>query len=514
MLLLGRQKIFTDEKEITVDNIIPVLKKAYDKHRKNWAEIQHLIDFERGVQPLAREKTKRPDIDIQVCDNIANYIKKFNIGYFWSNPIMLVQRGNKEMHKTDADVDSMGIAALNEMLKNAENIAYKDQCMGEFLEISGIGHRFIDVKTDFDDDTLFWNDEGQFVGSLVNIYTLDSRYAFCVYNNGIGQKKLMGVTFGKETSGKLNFTCFTDKERFEISNWEIQGDVTRNPLGKVPIIEYERSVDRTGCFERNISEMNSLNVLISDFTNDVAQRTQEIWWGNDFEFAVDEATGEPKAPKSGQWVMTYSGEGKNPKIQPLSSVFDSQSTLSSIDKQRSWILQKCNVPIQYDSSGGGSTGVAMDMAAGWSDAEVAAMQKQQMIDRGKREEIALILKAISLVPQNILPYDSPIRKVHVTDVEFKYTRRNDYDLISQMNAFGTGFSHGIHPRHLLPLVKALPDSEQVYIDSKPLMEAYAKSAFGMQETGNVGQEENDRLEQDLSDQVSNSPLLGGRDIMA
>lgn len=513
MLLRGRQKIYTDEKEITRDNIIPVLRKAYSQHRWNQTEIQFLIDYERGVQPLKREKTKRPDIDIQVCDNIAHYIKHFNIGYFWSNPIMLVQRGNKEIHKTDSDVDSDGIAALNEMLKNAENISYKDQCLGEFLEIAGIGHRFIDVKTDFEDDTLFWNEDKKFTGSLVNIYTLDSRYAFCVYHNGIGQKKLMGVTFGKGERGKLNFTCFTDKERFEISDWKIQGEVTTNPLGKVPVIEYERSVDRTGCFERNISEMDSLNVLISDFTNDVAQRTQEIWWGNDFEFAVDEKTGEPKAPKSGQWVMTYSGEGKNPKIQPLSSVFDSQSTLSSIDKQRSWILQKCNVPIQYDSSGGGSTGVAMDMAAGWSDAEVAAMQKQQMIERGKREEIALILKAISLVPQNILPYDSPIRKVHVTDVEFKYTRRNDYDLISQMNAFGTGISHGIHPRHLFPLIKALPDSEQVYIDSKDTLTAYMKSAFGIQEESNTVQPEG-RLDQDLSDQVQNSPLLGGRDIMA
>lgn len=501
MLLLGRQKIFTDEKVITRDNIIPVLRKAYSKHQQNAREIQELFDIERGIQPLKRAKTKRPDIDIRVCDNIANYVKKFNIGYFWSNPIMLVQRGNKEIHQTDNEVDSAGITALNEMLKNGENISYKDQCMAEFFEIDGIGHRLVDVKTDFDDDTLFWNDSGEFVGSLVNIYTLDSRYAFCVYNNGVGQKKLMGITYVK-SGGKLHFTCFTDKERFEISGWEID-DVQINPLGKVPIVEYERSVDRMGCFERSISEMDSLNIMISDLTNEIAQHTQEIWWGNDVDFPED-ANGNAESPKSGQWVLTSSGSEKNPKIQPLSSTADNQSTLSAIDNQRRWILQKCNVPIQYDSSGGGSTGVAMDISAGWSDTEVAAMQKQQMVDKGKREELNLILKAISLVPENILPLDSPIRKVHSTDVDMKYNRKKNYDLATKANSFATLVSHGINGRHALKVVELFTDVEQVWVDSKDGIESYQKYAYE-----NSANQTGERNSSDLSDQVVNSPILAG-----
>lgn len=501
VVLLGRQKIFTDEKEITRDNIIPVLRKAYSKHQQNAREIQYLFNYERGKQPLKRQKVIRKEINCVVTDDIANYIKKFHIGYFWSSPIMLVQRGNKEMHKTDSDIDSSGITALNEMLKNGENIGYKDQCMAEFVEIAGIGHRLIDIKTDFDDDDLFWNDAGEFVGSLVNVYTLDSRYAFCVYNNGVGQKKLMGVTFSK-SDGKIHFTCFTDKERFEISDWDIDS-VQRNPLKKVPIVEYERSFDRMGCFERSISEMDSLNIMVSDFTNDVAQHTQEIWWGNDLDFPEDE-NGNPKAPKSGQWVLTSSGAEKNPKIQPLSSTADSQSTLSAIEKQRSWILQKCNVPIQYDSSGGGSTGVAMDISAGWSDTEVAAMQKQQMVDKGKREELNLILKAISLVPENIIPLDSPIRKVHSTDVDMKYNRKKNYDLATKANSFATLVSHGINGRHALKVVELFTDVEQVWVDSKDGIESYQKFAYE-----NSANQADERNSSDLSDQVVNSPILAG-----
>lgn len=505
MILTGRKRIYTDYKEINRDNIIEVLKKAYSVHCQNAREIQYLMDYEKGIQPLQREKKIRPEINIEVTDNMANYIKKFHIGYFWSSPIPLIQRGSNEMHKTNEQTDSMGITALNEMLKNGENITYKDQCMAEFYETAGIGHKLVDVKTDFDKDTLFWNEKGEYFGSLVNDYYLDSRYAFCVYHNGVGQKKLMGVTFSK-VGGKLYFTCFTDKERFEISGWKID-DVQKNPLEAVSIVEYERSFGRTGCFEHSMSEMDELNILVSDYGNDVAQRTQEIWWGDNIEFPKDEKTGKEIKPESGQWLLTFSREGAVAKIQPLSSTADNTGTLTAIDNQRNWILMKCNVPIQYDSAGGGSTGVATSYAAGWKSAEDNAMQKQQMVEKGKREELNLILKAIRLVPTNILPADSPIRSVHSTDVEFKFTRRNDVELTTQMNAVSTGMNIGIHPRHLIPLIKAFPDPEQVYVDSKPTLEAFQKSKFENGE--NTENTESERTTQDLSDQSETSPYIDG-----
>lgn len=506
MILMGRRKIFTDEAEITSENIISVLKKAYSIHQQNAREIQFLMDYERGTQPLQREKKIRQDINVVVTDNMANYIKKFHVGYFWSSPVLLVQRGNKEIHDTDKDADSSGIAALNEMLQNASDMGYKDQMLGEFVEICGIGHRFVDIKTssDFDQDVISWNDD-KYVGSLVNVDTLDSRYAFCVYHNGVGQKKLLGVTFAKAGS-KLKFTCFTDKERFEIVGWEIE-DVKDNLLGKNPVIEFERSFDRMGCFERSISEMDSLNVMISDFTNDVAQRTQEIWWGDNINFPKDENTGKDVTPQTGQWLLTYSdsASGKVAKIQPMSSTVDNTSTLSAIDKQRNWILQKNNVPIQYDSSGGGSTGVAMDISAGWSDTEVAAMQKQQITERARREELGLILRAIKMVPSNVLPSDSPIRNVHVSDIDYKYSRKKNHDLSTKSNCFATLVSHGIDGRHALIVSDLFADVEQTWIDSKDGIEAYQRSVY---DSGTTSENTSDRAASDLSDQVENSPILG------
>lgn len=250
-MLKGRQKIYTDAKEITADNIIKELSKAYEKHKFNRLEMQYLIDFEAGDQPLDRPKIVRPEINIKVTDNAANYITDFKMAYFWGTPAMLIQRSDKDAHKTPADSDDEGISALNEMLTNACDIGYKNQELGNFVEKVGVGYRLVDVKTDFEED-----DE-----ALVDIYTLDPRYAFCVYSNDAKQKKLMGVTY-RTDNGEQYFTCFTPKMRFEVSKGKIVKK-SLNPLKKIAIVEYERSVDRTGCFERQISDCIELNTLVS-----------------------------------------------------------------------------------------------------------------------------------------------------------------------------------------------------------------------------------------------------------
>lgn len=497
--MLGRRKIYTNFKAITRENIIDVLKKAYSQHRQNAYDMQFLIDYERGIQPLKRPKTVRKDINIQITSSLPNYIKEFNIGYNWGSPVMLVQRGNKELHGTDSNIDDLGISALNEQLKNIENIGYKDQCMAEFVEIVGIGHKMVDIKTDFPESL-----REPYTGSLVEDYDLDSRYAFCVYYNGPSKKKLLGATY-IEDDGKLYFTCTTDKWRFEIEDWKIV-EQQINPLGMVNIVEFERLPDRTGCFERKIPEIDALNILESDFANDVSQRTQEMWWGDNIDFKEDE-NGNPIKPKSGDWILTFSSEGKVAKIQPLSSNFDGGSTLSAIGDTRTKILQDCYVPIQYSSSGGGSTGTATDMSSGWSATELMAQRKQQVTERGKREELELILRAIRQVPTRILPAGSPIRSVHSADLEMKFLRSRNYDMSIKANTFATYFNCGVHPRHILQLLDSFQDVEQTYLDSKSMFDALQEK---MVSSGNVDSEsEPEAGAGDPIYQIENSPILDG-----
>lgn len=488
---VGRKKIYTSVKQIDRNNLLAVIEKADKIHSENRDDINFLFDYEAGKQPLQREKKIRPEINIEVTDNMANYIKEFNIGYFWANPIMLIQHGNQDAHKTDAGADDKGIAALNEMLMNGESMAAKDQEIGNSVEICGIGHKLIDIRTEFDGY------------SYVHVYPLDSRNAYCVYANDVTQRKMLGVTYFIDDENKKSYTCYTDEYRFDIDT-EKHITVTRNLLGMIPIVEYIRTFDRTGCFERYISEMDALNILQSDYTNGVAQRTQEIWWGNDIDFDVDE-NGNYKTPQSGQWLLTSTGDsGTNPKVQPLTNKSDDASTLSAISNQRTWILQMCKVPLQYDNSGGGSTGTATDMAAGWAAASLEASRKEQLVEKSKREELRLILKAISLVSANALPMNDPIRKVHLSDVDFHFTRRKSYDLSIKANTYATLVSHGIQGRHALKVVDMFEDTEQTYLDSEELINKYQESTFSIAEQSD---DETNNSSDDTANQTENSPIL-------
>lgn len=497
MQLTGRIKILTDIKEVNKNNILQVLSKSYAKHRLNACEMQYIIDYEAGIQPLPYQKTIRPEINIETIDNMANYVTEFKKGYFWGIPPIYTQRGSKEHHNTDEDIDSSGIAALNEMMLNGVCVGAENQRLSDFVEKVGIGHRLIDIKTN-------WDAEDK-QSTYANVYTLDSRNAFCVYHNGVGQKKVLGVTYVKSGTKNL-FTCFTDKYRFEIEAGKIT-DIRANLLGMIPIVEYERSVDRTGCFERQISLMDNLNSMISNFANDVAQRTQGIFWGNDIEFSVNEKTGEYEKPQSGQWILTKSaGEGKNQKIQELSSSFDSTPTLNAISDVRNEILKQCFVPMQYSSEGGGSTGIATDTMSGWNATAVDASREEQLISGAAREELILILRAINLAPTRVLSADDPLRKIHSTDIDIHFTRQKNYDINSKINAVATAVNIGVNGRHALKIGGgAWPDIEQVWLDSKDTMEAYQKSLFNK----DSGSEESARLTQDSSDQVSQSPAIDG-----
>lgn len=512
--LRGRQRIYTDEPFVDESNLIKVLRTAYMTHRQNQEEMQYLIDYELGDQPLPREKKIRPEINVQISENAANFVTEFKKGYFWGIPPVMIQHGDKEMHGSDPMSDDTGIAALNEMLLNGLDIAYQNQVLGDYVEKCGVGYRIVDVKTDFNDEEPY---------NLVNLYALDARYAFCVYHNGVGQKKVLGVTYTKTQSGKLQFTCYTDKARYEIQGWKIANPEVEkqvNPLGMIPIVEFDRAIDLTGCFERHISYMDGLNTLISDFANSVAQDTQQIWWGDNVDFDVDEATGQAIKPESGDWLLTHSPENRKASVQALASGVDGSSTLNAISFEWNRLLQKCHVPIQQESVGGGSTGTATSMAAGWQAAEVDALREECVIVRGLKEELRLILKAIQLVPSSALKMDSPLRKIHAQDVDFHFNRNKNYDLSIKANTLATLINAGIHGRHAIKISEITADSESVWLDSQTIIEKKQKKMFEevQSSTSGVSSEkeaagegsDNKRTLQDAGDQIGNSPYIGGK----
>lgn len=504
--LLGRHRIYTDVSEINNGtDVIQVLQDAMVIHEENRRAIAFLLNYEKGVQPLKRKKEIRKDIDIRVCDNVANQVTEFWLGYFFGNPKTLVQRGDRDLSANDPDADDDAITLLNQMNED-EHCFAKDQELARYIEICGIGYQMIDIKRDYEDG-----------GSVFDLATLNPMYTFVVYRNDVRETPMMSVTYRQTKSGDKYFSCFTKDRRFEIKN-EIEivnGDETekwfelprsgeKNPLGKLPVVEFVRAYDRMGVFERQIPDMDALNIEVSDFANSVAQNTQEIWWMNDADFPKDPETGKKIKPVSGQWMQTETTpNGNRPTIQALSSTFNYDGVETNIISKRNTILQKCFVPLQSEP-GGGSTATAMSMSAGWSAAEAVAAKQEDIIRSAVMNVVELELLAIQ--KSHNLPEGHVLYDLKRSDIQPKFTRQKTFDLGTKTNAMVTMIKSGINGRIAMQVVDLFPDIAQAWADSKDTIEQYQASIIN-KASGNV---DNDRIMSDTTDQGVNSPILDGQ----
>lgn len=519
MLGKGRKKIYTDVPEVTERNVIQVLRDAITVHNEIVSDCEGLINFVSGVQPLQRIKTYRSDIDIQDIDNVADEITNFKTSFNWGNPISLVQHGDNDGGSAK---ESEAIAELNSCY-DSEKVRHKTQELARFVEVCGIGYTYTDVNTEYEDGD-----------SYFKYMVLDPRNAFIVRSSYYpDQRIMMNVTFRQDQIGNKYYTVFTKDRRFEILNanatkkaddsWDFgEGNNEKNPLGRLPFVEWIRNVDRTGCFERQIPELNALNILASDFANDVDQNTQCIWHANDIEFPtetyVDEDGNEQTRvihPTSNDWVETSTTpDGKTPFVNPLHVEYDYQGMLNNYLSKRALILQKCNVPSRNDNSGG-STGIAMSDATGWTQAEVEATQQDQLKNDSKLDEVKIALAAMKLCKG----FDSngALAKLKYSDVKPNIKRQKTYEMTTKINAFATAVSHGLDYKSMLQTINLFDDPQQVARDSEETMKMFIDKTFG-NEVEDIEVDENgkkqgidapvpDRLDQDRSDQIDNSPRL-------
>ena len=504
----GRSEIYTDYREVTYSNVVKILQDAMPTHLANVSRMNFLLDFDAGIQPLPREKKTRKDIDIKCIDNLAHQAVSFNEAYHWGNPITFVQRGLKDSND-DTDREAEAIALLNECY-SAEKTDAKTQMLGRFIEITGIAYTFVDVNMDWQEGDSYFSYE-----------TLDPRFAFVVKSSKLGHKPMLGVTYSEDSMGNRYFTCFSDKNRFEISagkivngekkqkkkdqatmyDWfqdERSGEL--NPLGRIPIIECILGYDRMGCFEREIDALCSLNLLESDICNATDETVQAIWHSNDVVFPTDEE-GNVMKPEHGDWLQTFtSTDGKTPFVTPLSLNFDYGGNINFVNAKRAYLLEQLCIPSRNDNSGG-STGIAMDSATGWNAAENKANAIENLTKGWKMEEAKVALEAIKQSP--FVPADSPLLKLKAMDIVPSIKRNKNYELTVKTQAMATLFNMGVYPKHVIDKGDLFPDAHQVWVDSKDTMLELQQSKITKKEEKTVESTTSD----DPINQIENSPNL-------
>ena len=515
MIGKGRSIIYTSYKEITAENVIEVVVDAMNLYRENSNDCQFLLDYASGEQPLVRKEPKRTMtwIDCQAVDNVALEICDFWRGFGWGNPISLVLRGDAK----DADEKSKGIAELN-YCYSATGSERALQLMADFIVKCGICYTLIDINKEYEEgDSYFTRD------------IVDPRWAFVVRSTAYSDRRVvLGVTLNMDKEKNYWISAFTKDSRFDIYGKNIDKDEKttakgddyfknfyvwepmigfgeKNLLGRIPLIEWYWDPKRTSVFENQISALDNINLLVSDISNGIEQNIQAIWWSNNVEFEktviTDENGNEVEVtvkPKNGDWVQTKTArEGVNPSIQPLVMDYNLEGMNKSYTEQRSLVLQKCHVPQRSETSGG-SSGVAMDTAAGWADAESVASSREEIVKGCQLDEIKVVLRAIKESPDLI---ESPMLKLFPNDIQPAIRRPKNFDLVSKTNAITTLLAHGFSLEDAVANIPLFADATQVIQRSGEGVAKFQETIFN---------NENSKTEsagQDMSDQVDRSPIL-------
>lgn len=383
--MFGRRKIYTDEAEITAENVVDVLNKALSVHALNQSEIQYLWNYYRGKTPiLGKTKEVRENINHKINVNRANEIVTFKLGYGFGEPIQYIRRGSDESLADD-------VAMLNDCMF-IEKKQSKDKALAEWLYVAGLGVRMVLP--------------GESAERPFRVYELDPRYSFNVYYNGLGEDVKMGVKFIVKENQMPVYSVYTDKYYFEIEN----GLITKQSghvLGEVPIFEYQANKARLGAFEPILSLLDAISELESNRMDDVVQSV------NSFLALLGGTIDKETASKLEEFKMLCLPEGVDAKY--LSVSMQQGDIQTQADSLWDMALTIVGIPNRNGGSSTSDTGSAVIMRDGWSDAEAQMKGVEQEYKDAEDNMLRLVLRIMR---------DMVGVKLQSKDIVIKFSRRN------------------------------------------------------------------------------------------
>ncbi len=429
--LFGRRVITTDADVIDRENVVEELGKAFLIHQMNSLEIDYLYWYRRGKQPiLGRVKEIRPEICNMVVENHAEEIVTFKDGYLLGEPLQYVGAAKDET-VTDK------IITLNRWMK-AESKAPKDLELAEWFHTAGTAYRFILPRRPATPNT-----------APFEFWTLDPRYTFVVYYNGLGKAPKMGVQYVAQEDGNLVFSVYTDKWYFEIVNNEITRAVP-HILGDIPIVEYPANSSRLGSFEIVLPILDAMNNMESNRMDGIEQFIQAL-----MKF-VNADISESDFVRLSQLgaIKIKSEPGQEADVEYMSQELNQTQSQVTKDDLYSSMLYICGMPNRNGGSSTSDTGAAVIMRDGWSDAEARAKKEEAIFKKSEAVFLRLALRYADIFTG--LGLD-------VADVDTKFTRRNYENIQMKSQVLTTMLDNPkIHPQLAFIHCGLFVDAESAY----------------------------------------------------
>lgn len=445
--LNGRRMILTDETEVNIGNVVQILRKALPYHWKNRSEISYLWSYYKGRQPiLNRVKEVRPEITNKIVENRANEIVSFKSGYLMGEPLQYVSRGNAE-NIADA------INQLNEFVFAEEKPA-KDKELADWFHICGTSFRMV-----LPDEMAGEDDESPF-----EIYTLDPRNTFVVYNNGLGSKPILGVKYVVDENGVVHYSCYSDHEYFEIVESKVVSYDT-HILGEIPIIEYPLNIARIGAFELVIPLLDAINLTDSNRLDGVEQFIQALMLFHNVDISFEDFD---ELRERGAIKFKDIDPQLKAEINYLVSNLNQGETQTLVDHMYQTVLTICGMPNRNGGSSTSDTGSAVIMRDGWSAAEARAKDSELMFKKSER----IFLKVVLNICRTLADMD-----LKVCNVEIRFTRRNYENILQKAQVLDLMLKNNkIHPRLAFEHCGLFVDSDLAYTLSAEYAEEQEQKA--------------------------------------
>lgn len=445
--LNGRRMILTDETEVNIGNVVQILRKALPYHWKNRSEISYLWSYYKGRQPiLNRVKEVRPEITNKIVENRANEIVSFKSGYLMGEPLQYVSRGNAE-NIADA------INQLNEFVFAEEKPA-KDKELADWFHICGTSFRMV-----LPDEMAGEDDESPF-----EIYTLDPRNTFVVYNNGLGNKPILGVKYVVDENGVVHYSCYSDHEYFEIVESKVISYDT-HILGEIPIIEYPLNMARIGVFELVIPLLDAINLTDSNRLDGVEQFIQALMLFHNVDISSEDFD---ELRERGAIKFKDIDPQLKAEINYLVSNLNQGETQTLVDHMYQTVLTICGMPNRNGGSSTSDTGSAVIMRDGWSAAEARAKDSELMFKKSER----IFLKVVLNICRTLADMD-----LKVCNVEIRFTRRNYENILQKAQVLDLMLKNNkIHPRLAFEHCGLFVDSDLAYTLSAEYAEEQEQKA--------------------------------------
>lgn len=450
----GRTVISTNAKSITRENLLTVLTQAKMTHSKNKSEIEYLFNYYKGKQSiLDRKKEVRPDICNTIVVNRANEIVAFKTGYLCGEPIQYINRNGE-------DTVTENINTLNEYMFS-EDKASQDEEIVEWGNICGTAYRLV-----------LPDDKGEIDEAPFEMYTLDPRYAFVVYSNGIGKKPLMGVIESQDENNVTHYSIYTEDKYFHVLESSIVEE-TPHILGMIPIFEYPANNARLGAFEIVLPLLDAINNVESNRLDGVEQIVQAFIKFINCDITKDEYEAFLKMGA----IKVKSVDGAPADVGVVTTELNQDQTQTLSENLYNTVLTICGMPNRNGGNSTSDTGSAVLLRDGWSLAEARAKDSEHIFKRAEKQMLKLVLKICNTSGELALK---------LSDISLKFTRRNYENIQSKSQVLISMLQQEkIHPLLAFSSSGLFIDPEEAYTLSMKYYEEQQKLAEKPDKTQNT-----------------------------